>query len=90
MLGAPGDTRESIEKSLAFAEETGFNMLKVTVGIRIYPNTDLRMIAIEQGIISPDDNLLEPRFYITPDLEEDWIKQTVAGYAARHRTWITA
>ncbi|MHB8109717.1 MAG: B12-binding domain-containing radical SAM protein [Syntrophorhabdaceae bacterium] len=89
MLGAPGDSRESVTKTLEFAKQVQFDMLKVTVGIRIYPNTALRDIAIEQGIIDADDNLLEPRFYLDPDLDENWIKQIVARYAAGNKNWIT-
>ena len=41
LLGGPKETRESVEESLAFADSLGLEMLKVTVGIRIYPRTPL-------------------------------------------------
>ncbi len=88
MLGAPGDTRKSVEDTLAFAGSLDYDMLKVTVGIRIYPNTSLADEARRQGIIKADDNLLEPRFYITPDLDEIWIREMAAKYAAKHPNWI--
>lgn len=88
MLGAPGDTRQSVEETLAFAASLEYDLLKVTVGIRIYPRTTLAEEALKQGIIQPDDTLLEPRFYITPDLDEQWIRETVAKYASGHRNWM--
>jgi radical SAM superfamily enzyme YgiQ (UPF0313 family) len=88
MLGAPGDTRRSVEETLAFAASLDYDLVKVTVGIRIYPHTALADEAIKQGIIHPDDPLLEPRFYITPDLDENWIRETVARYAVHHKNWI--
>ncbi len=90
MLGAPGETRQSVTESLAFADSLDFDALKVSVGIRIYPGTALAEEALKDGIIAPGDTLLEPRFYITPGLDEEWIRQTVAQYAATHPNWITA
>ena len=41
LLGGPGETRESVEQSLAFADSLNLDALKVTVGVRIYPQTPL-------------------------------------------------
>ena len=41
MLGGPGETRESALESLTFADSLGLELMKVTVGIRIYPYTEL-------------------------------------------------
>jgi radical SAM superfamily enzyme YgiQ (UPF0313 family) len=76
LLGGPGETRESVKESLAFADSLGLEMLKVSVGIRIYPRTALAKIALEEGVISADDDLLFPRFYLRPDLE-GWIFDVV-------------
>lgn len=89
MFGAPGETRRSVQDTLDFASSLEFDALKVTVGIRIYPHTTLAEQALRQGIIGPGDDLLRPRFYITPGLDEQWIRQTVARYAANHPTWLT-
>ena len=49
-------------------------MLKVSVGIRLYPHTPLAQQAVEEGVVSAQDNLLMPRFYTRPGLE-DFIRQ---------------
>ena len=74
LLGGPGETKESVDESLAFARSLDLEMLKVSVGIRLYPYTPLARQAIEEGVVAPDDDLLVPRFYIRPGLEE-YIKQ---------------
>jgi radical SAM superfamily enzyme YgiQ (UPF0313 family) len=74
LLGGPGETKESVEESLAFARSLGLEMLKVSVGIRLYPHTPLAQQAVEEGVVSPEDDLLVPRFYIRPGLEE-YIRQ---------------
>ena len=74
LLGGPGETKESVDESLAFAQSLGLEMLKVSVGIRLYPHTPLARQAVEEGVVSPEDDLLVPRFYIRPGLE-DYIRQ---------------
>lgn len=77
LLGAPGETRETVEESLEYADSLHLDGLKITVGIRIYPQTPLASIAVADSLIRPDDNLLLPRFYITPSLR-DWLPERVA------------
>jgi radical SAM superfamily enzyme YgiQ (UPF0313 family) len=69
LLGGPQENRDSIRESLDFIRSLELDMLKITVGIRIYPETPLARIAVERGIIQPTDDLLLPRFYLTPGLE---------------------
>jgi radical SAM superfamily enzyme YgiQ (UPF0313 family) len=69
LLGGPDETRASVVESLDFVESLNLDMLKTTVGIRIYPNTPLADLAVRQGVLSPTDNLLHPSFYMAPGLE---------------------
>src|SRR5208283_425072 len=78
LLGGPGETKASVDESLAFARSLSLEMLKVSVGIRLYPHTPLAQQAVEEGVISSGDNLLVPRFYIRPGLEE-YIRQAQGG-----------
>jgi len=88
MLGAPGENRDSVKESLEFSDSLGFDSLKISVGIRIYPGTELAREARSEGIIAPEDNLLVPRFYFTPGLDEEWVRETIAQYAATRPSWI--
>ena len=81
LLGGPGETRETVEESLAFADSLHLDGLKVTVGSRIYPGTALHSIAVAEGAVSADDDLLSPRFYLTAGLE-DWLLERTAEYNA--------
>ena len=66
LLGGPGETRETVDESLEFADSLRLDALKITVGLRIYPETPLASTALEEGLITPEDNLLFPHFYISP------------------------
>ena len=81
MLGGPGETRETVEQSLAFVDDLKLNLLKITVGIRIYPNTSLARTAAAAGLIAGDDSLITPRFYLEPKLA-DWLPQRARQWAA--------
>jgi radical SAM superfamily enzyme YgiQ (UPF0313 family) len=88
LLGGPGETKESALESLAFADSLNLEMMKVSVGIRIYPYTALAEIARKESAISPDDSLLMPRFYIAEGLE-GWLRETVREWMARRPNWMT-
>ena len=86
LLGGPGETRETIEESLAFADSLNLDALKITVGLRIYPGTALAATALAEGVIQPDDDLLWPRFYLAPQLS-DWLPERIAAYKTS-RSWV--
>jgi radical SAM superfamily enzyme YgiQ (UPF0313 family) len=85
LLGGPGETRETVEESLEYAEALDLDYLKVTVGIRIYPRTPLAQRAVEERTIAPGDDLLRPAFYLAPGLEP-WIQERVAAFEAARGT----
>ena len=80
LLGGPGETRQSVEESLSFADSLDFDSLKITTGIRIYPHTALAEHARGEGVIKARDDLLFPRFYMAAGME-DWVRETVLKYA---------
>lgn len=86
LLGGPGETTASVEKSFHFADSLPLDALKITIGIRIYPHTELARTAVADGLIAQDDNLLRPRFYLVPGLE-GWLRETTAAWMAQHPHW---
>jgi radical SAM superfamily enzyme YgiQ (UPF0313 family) len=86
LLGGPGETKDSVEESLSFADSLNLEALKITVGLRIYPRTPLARIALAEGVISADEDLLLPRFYLMPELR-DWLPERVATYKTS-RPWV--
>lgn len=78
LLGGPGETRETVLKTLDFSDTLPLDSLKLTIGLRIYPDTPLAGAALDEGFITASDNLLIPRFYLRPELAE-WLP----GYIAK-------
>ena len=87
LLGGPGENRKTVEESLAFADSLDIEAMKITMGIRIYPYTDLARTAIKEGVIAPDDDLLFPKFYMTPGLEK-WLRSTVSAWMDGRPNWL--
>ncbi len=86
LLGGPGETRETVEESLAFADGLKLEGVKLTVGLRIYPGTALARQARREGVLAAHSDLLRPRFYIAPGLE-DGLRETVRAWVAERPHW---
>jgi radical SAM superfamily enzyme YgiQ (UPF0313 family) len=79
MLGVPGETRETVAHSLEVADGLGLSVLKITIGVRIYPHTPLAAQAVAEGVVAADESLLEPRFYLAPAVA-GWVEEAVRSY----------
>lgn len=87
LLGGPGETRQTVMESLQFVDSLELDMVKVTIGIRIYPDTDLARYARQIGKLSADDDLLSPRFYIEDSMEA-WLRKTIKDWMKDRFNWI--
>jgi len=87
LLGSPGETRESVEESLVFADSLKLDSLKITAGVRIYPNTSLARKATEEGLIASHQDLLLPRFYMAKSLG-DCLPEILEKWSSTRPHWI--
>jgi anaerobic magnesium-protoporphyrin IX monomethyl ester cyclase len=70
VFGGPGETRGTIDETFDFIDRYIHpeDMVHVTSGLRIYPATALAEKALREKVITPEDDLLIPRFYFPADL----------------------
>jgi radical SAM superfamily enzyme YgiQ (UPF0313 family) len=87
LFGGPGESRETVLESLEFVDSLHLGVVKVTVGLRIYPHTTLAEYARQTGVIAADDNLLLPRFFIQEGMES-WIRDTMGAFIPDRPNWI--
>jgi radical SAM superfamily enzyme YgiQ (UPF0313 family) len=87
LFGGPDETKETANESLEFADSLDLEAMKITIGIRIYPHTSLQQTAIKEGLITADDNLLIPKFYIAKGLE-GWLRETVKAWMEIRPHWV--
>jgi radical SAM superfamily enzyme YgiQ (UPF0313 family) len=86
LIGAPGENRETVEETVRFVKERNPFMVGFHVGVRLMPNTDLFDIAVEEGVISADDPLMEPKFYVSPDVR-DWVADYLSEVCSDNPRW---
>jgi radical SAM superfamily enzyme YgiQ (UPF0313 family) len=79
LMGGPGEDQDTVEETLEFIHnEIGpKDVALVNSGIRIYPNTVMESIALEEGLIQQSDDLLWPVFYMSPGLEQEWLSNRI-------------
>jgi len=91
MLGGPNETRETVAKTLQFAENyiRPQDIAFFGLGIRIYPGTELESLARKQGLLllTPED-MLEPVFYVSPTIEFSWMQKRIKASMNRHMNFI--
>jgi len=79
LLGGPGESVSTLVETLDNMENLSRTVLFFFIGIRIYPRTALHTIALDEGKITGDTNLLEPVFYQADDIDCDTIEALVTA-----------
>ncbi|EKD52291.1 MAG: hypothetical protein ACD_62C00066G0001 [uncultured bacterium] len=70
LLGGPGENRQSVEDSIHLAKALpGMTSAYFTVGIRLFKNTELVRLALEEGVIKSTDELIKPVFYLSEQFD---------------------
>ncbi len=87
IFGGPGETEQTVTETIALMDELKPTAVVALTGIRILPGTGMVDIALADGQIDADDNLLHPKFYISPGLEDHLIER-IEAYARSHSNWI--
>jgi radical SAM superfamily enzyme len=87
IFGGPGETAETVTQTIELMDELKPTAVIAMTGIRILPGTGMVEIALRDGQMDSDDNLLYPKFYISPALEGDLIDR-IEAYAHAHSNWI--
>ncbi len=86
LLGGPGENEETVRESVELMSELEVDAVRVTVGVRIYPDCELYDIALRDGFISRDQNLLNPAFYISSDTA-DWLYDYMREICDEREGW---
>jgi radical SAM superfamily enzyme YgiQ (UPF0313 family) len=70
LFGGPGETEATVAETFDFIDRyvNPDDMVFMSPGLRIYPNTPLYRIALEEGVIRKEQSLLwPPVYYFSPD-----------------------
>jgi len=70
-----GETDETLDEGFENSKRFTNSVFFPYIGMRIYPGTRLYEYAVRDGIISPDDDLLEPRYYLAPGIHYETLRE---------------
>jgi radical SAM superfamily enzyme YgiQ (UPF0313 family) len=85
ILGGYGETERSLDETFENSGKIPRSVFFPYIGMRIYPHTELFNIAVAEGRIKSENELLEPVFYISKDIVQGTIK---ARALATGKKWI--
>ena len=88
MFGGPGENEETVLKGIENIKSINKAVSLVFMGIRIFPGTPLEKIALKDGIIEPDHDLFEEKYYLSPMIDKDWLNETLMNAFKGVRTCI--
>ncbi|NVO03197.1 MAG: radical SAM protein [Bacteroidetes bacterium] len=75
ILGGYGETNETLKETFENSKKIVNAVFFPYIGMRIYPRTKLQEYAIRDGIISKDDNLIKPQYYISKNVDLSKMKE---------------
>ncbi|MBW3164015.1 lipid biosynthesis B12-binding/radical SAM protein [Ferrimonas balearica] len=84
IMGGWGETRQSLTETLDNAEQLPDTVLFPYYGMRVYPDTELARQMVEAGKLAPEQDLLKPFYFLSPEFDLDWLKQQIPG---RQQRW---
>ena len=86
VFGRPGESRDTVERTLDLLDHLNPFHVQLSAGIRILPFTPLAEHAKGEGVIRQDSDCLYPVRYLSPDLK-DWLPRRLRAAARTHRSW---
>lgn len=77
MFGCPGETKATVLEGIENIKKLKKCVAFIFMGIRILPDTHLAHIALKEKVLSADNGLLKPAYYISPAIDRDWMENTL-------------
>jgi radical SAM superfamily enzyme YgiQ (UPF0313 family) len=88
ICGGPGETADTLRVTFDHSRLLPGAVIFGLAGMRIYPGTALRERAIREGLIAADANLLEPVYYLSPQLGEETLLRLLTEFKQKSPNWI--
>jgi radical SAM superfamily enzyme YgiQ (UPF0313 family) len=87
ILAGYGETEKSLNETFEHSKKLGFTIFFPYIGMRIYPNTKICKIAIDEGIIKSPIELVNPIYYVSKDIDINSIRLLAEATGQR---WVFA
>ncbi len=83
ILGGYGESDATLDETFANSRKIENTVFFPFVGMRIYPGTILQKYAIQEKVIRADNDLLEPRYYVSKKITLETLKERAKNTGKR-------
>jgi lipid biosynthesis B12-binding/radical SAM protein len=77
MFGGPGETEATVREGIANILSLEKCVSFIFMGIRILPDTPLARLAVRDGLLAADAEMLHPVYYLSPAVDQAWLETTL-------------
>jgi len=77
MFGGPNETEDTVREGLRNIELLDHSVVFAFSGIRILPKSTLLERAVADGVVAADVDLIKPVYYLSPDVDQQWMNQQI-------------
>ncbi len=88
LLGGPGESESTVNATLKAIDRLDRAVFFFFIGIRIYPGTGLYDLALAEGKIDHQHDMLQPVFYKPDDMDRETIETVVSQRANDRSNWV--
>jgi radical SAM superfamily enzyme YgiQ (UPF0313 family) len=88
IIGGPGENEATLEETFKLFDRIKPTAVIALIGARIYPNTRLHGMAMEEGVIEGKTDLLRPVFYLSSGIASDTLMRRVSEHAGQRSNWV--
>ena len=85
-FGEPGENRETVDQKLSLLRQIEPAFAVLRLGSRVLPNTPAAKMAVEEGMIESESDLIRPVFYISEEVR-DWLPDKLREEADSRPRW---
>lgn len=69
ILGGYGESERTLDQTFDNSRQLGLTVMFPYIGMRIYPGTRLAEIAVAEGVIADQSQLISPVYYVSKDID---------------------
>ena len=88
LLGGPGETGKTVMETLKRIEKLPRSVFFFSCGIRMHPETRIHSMALREGSIAPNEDLMQPVFYTPRGISLAGINEMLETFAGGRGNWV--
>lgn len=77
IFGGPDETRATVKEGLSNIARLENCVVFAATGVRVIPGTPIQKRAINEGLLSADNDLIEPFFYFSKDVTSEYLDSAI-------------